>query len=210
MHQTAISRIERGLGSYVSLATWVALGVALGRPFAATLSKPIDATADTRDAGHLAIQEHLLSLAHAAGRSATFELPTRPRDPARSIDVGIRDDANRCLIVAEAWNTFGDLGAAVRAMHRKLAEAGDLAAAIDSEREPYRVAGVWVVRASAANRALIARYPNIVEDAFPGSSADWVRALEDARGTPLEAGLIWRDPSTATLRPRRRRGAGSE
>ena len=38
-HQTAISRIERGLGSRVPLATWVALGIAVDRPFAAALSR---------------------------------------------------------------------------------------------------------------------------------------------------------------------------
>jgi len=203
-HQTAISRIERGLGSQVPLETWVALGVALGRPFAASLSKPIASAAEPRDAGHLAIQEHVLALARSTGRTATFELPTRPGDPARSIDVGIRDDTHRCLIVAEAWNTFGDLGAAVRARHRKLAEAAGLAVAIGDDLGAYRVAGVWVVRASATNRVLLARYPNIIDDAFPGSSAAWVTTLEGQQPAPLGSGLVWWDPSTSTLRPRRK------
>ena len=46
--------------------------------------------------------------AHATGRPGTFELPTRPLDPSRSTDVGIRDDRHRCLIQAECWNTIAD------------------------------------------------------------------------------------------------------
>ena len=73
-------------------------------------------------------------------------------------------------ILAECWNTFGDLGAATRATRRKHAEAG-------ATWPEDRVATVWIVRATAANRALLARYPHIVDVAFPGSSRRWLRAL---------------------------------
>ena len=86
----------------------------------------------------------------------SFEVPTKPADPWRSIDVGLLDDTRRRLIVSECWNTFGDVGAAARSSERKAAEAEDLATARWAEA-PHRVGLVWVVRATAANRALVAR-----------------------------------------------------
>jgi len=203
--QTAWSRIERGEGLGAPLKTWIALGIALERPLAVAFSRPLGEPRGPADAGHLEIQEHVLGLARATGRQGTFELPTRPADPARSTDVGIRDDPHRVLIQTECWNTFGDLGAAIRATNRKAVEAAAHAIATTvGEAEPYRVATVWVVRASAANRALIATYPHIVEAAFPGSSRRWVAALSQGTEPPLDPGLIWVDPATCRLIEHRR------
>jgi transcriptional regulator with XRE-family HTH domain len=91
LHQTWISRIELGHGGRVPLERWIALGVALGRPLAISLSRPLGEPREPADAGHLAMQERLLELARATGRRATFELPTRPSDPRHSIDVCVRD-----------------------------------------------------------------------------------------------------------------------
>ncbi len=193
-----LSEIERGDGARAPLETWVAIGVALERPLAVSLSHPLGvAREDARDAGHLEIQEHVLALAVANGRSGTFELPTRPTDPSRSTDVGVRDPRRRVRILAECWNTFGDLGAAVRATNRKVAEAA-------ATWPDDRVATVWVVRATAANRALLARYPSIIGSAFPGSSRAWVRALTADVPPPAEPGLVWFDPSTGRLTEHRR------
>ena len=90
-----LSQIERGDGAGTPLQTWIALGIALGRPLAAGFSKPLGEARLPVDAGHLEMQEHLLRLARATGRPGNFELPTRPTDPARSTDVGLRDDRNR-------------------------------------------------------------------------------------------------------------------
>ncbi len=192
LHQSMISRIELGQGRGVPLETWVTIGFALGQPLAISLSRPLGEGRQPTDAGHLEMQEHLLRLARATGRPASFELPTRPTDPSRSIDVCIRDVRHRVLIIEEAWNTFGDLGAAVRATHRKAAEATDVAATID-DGPAYRVATVWIVRASAINRSLIVRYPEIVRAAFPGSSHGWVTALTSNAAPPAESGLVWYD-----------------
>ncbi len=144
------------------------------------------------------MQERLLELARATGRHATFELPSRPADPRHSIDVCVRDARHRVLIIEEAWNTFGDIGAGVRSTTRKAAEAGDLAATLD-EGPPYRVATVWVVRPSAANRTIIGRYPQIFRNAFPGSSRLWVRALTTGTPPPARPGLVWLDPATGRV-----------
>jgi hypothetical protein len=127
-----------------------------------------------------------------------FEMPTRPTDPSRSTDVGIRDPANKSRILAECWNTFGDLGAAIRSTHRKEHEAA-------ATWPEDRIATVWVVRVTAANRALLARFPHIVDAAFPGSSRVWVRALTAGGPPPRESGIVWFDPATGRLMERRSR-----
>lgn len=59
---TRLSEIERGPGVRAPLETRVALGVALDRPLAVTMSRLLDAPSD-RAAGHLDIQEAVLALA---------------------------------------------------------------------------------------------------------------------------------------------------
>ena len=203
--RTRIAEIERGEGIGAPLETWIALGIALEQPLAVAFTRPLGEPRPLADAGHLEIQEHVLGLARATGRHGTFELPSRPADPARSTDVGLRDDRHRVLIQTECWNTFGDLGAAVRATNRKAVEAATHAiATAHGDTEPYRIATVWVVRASAANRAVIARYPHIIEASFPGSSRRWVAALTEGAEPPTDPGLVWFDPGTSRLTEHRR------
>ncbi len=201
--QTRISQIELGRGEGAPLSLWIAIGLALDQPLAVAFSRPLGETREPRDAGHLAMQERLLALARATGRSATFELPTRPSDPSRSIDVCVRDPRHRVLIIEEAWNTFADIGAATRSTARKRAEAADLAATID-DGASYRVASVWVVRPSATNRTLLARFPGIFSAACPGSSRGWTRALTSTSAPPAAPGLVWLDPSRGRVTEWRR------
>ncbi len=203
IHQSWISRIESGHGRAVPLGLWIRIGQALGQPCAVSMSRPLGEPRQPIDAGHLAMQEHLLRLARMTGRTASFELPTRPLDPSRSIDVCVRDAIHRVLIIEEAWNTFGDIGAAIRATNRKSAEALDLAATVD-DGPPYRVAIVWIVRDSTANRGIIGRYPEIVQAAFPGSSRGWVAALTRGMEPPPGSGFVWHDTAAARLTARRR------
>ena len=155
-------------------------------------------------ATHLSPQELLLRLANRNGDPGTFELPTRSSNPARSIDVGVRDDRHRVLIIEEVWNTLSDLGQATREHRRKVAEAEALAVAIGGHGGPYRVASCWVLRATAANRALVRRYPAIFRATFPGSSRNWVRALSTGSEPPIEPGLVWVDLGGAQLSEYRR------
>ncbi len=201
---TRISQIELGRGEGASLSLWIAIGVALGQPLAVSFSRPLDALRGPTDSGHLAMQERLLMLARETERTATFELPTRPTDPSRSIDVCVRDRRHRVLIIEEAWNTFGDVGAAARGTARKRAEAMDLAATIDNG-PPYRVASVWVVRPTATNRNLLARFPGIFSAACPGSSRGWMHALSSTGAPPESPGLVWLDPASGRLTAWRRR-----
>jgi transcriptional regulator with XRE-family HTH domain len=197
LSRTRLAEIERGEATGAPLQIWIALGIALGRPLAVSFSRPLGEPRGTADAGHLEIQEHVLALARATGRHGTFEVPTRPTDPARSTDVGIRDAPRRLRILVECWNTFGDLGAAVRATARKTAEAA-------ATWPDDRIATVWVVRATAANRALLARYPHIIDAAFPGSSRRWSGAFTTGAEPPSEPGLVSFDAATDRLTEHRR------
>ena len=174
LSQSEVSRLELGLGAGAPIGTWIALGAALR--IEPRFSFARDSQAEVADSGHLAIQELLLRYASATRADGRFELRIGRADPAYSVDVFVRDDRRRRLIVEEAWNTIGDIGAGTRSFHRKLALASELAVAIGGDR-PYAVHGVWVVRATKRNRMLVARYPEVFGRNFPGSSLRWVDAI---------------------------------
>jgi hypothetical protein len=192
--QSTISRLERGLGGSLSVDLWQRLFLALGRRLdIAAARDPLEP--ETADAGHLAIQELVLRLGRRAGYARSFEVPTRPSDPR---------DERRTLVLVECWNTIGDLGAAARSSSRKVAEASELAVAVGGER-PFTVRGVWVLRATVRNRALVARYPEVFAARFPGSSARWVAALNHGAEPPGRPGVVWCDvPATRIFAWRRR------
>jgi len=184
------SRIERGVGNPDLEALQrlaIALGVSLGG------RDPMEQPAD---AGHLAMQELVLRLGRASGYAGTFELATKPAEPWRSGDVGLAAPRQRRLIHVECWNTIGDVGAAVRSSTRKRAELEGLVVAKWGAGAAHLV---WVVRATARNHALVARYPEVFARAFPGSSRRWVEALVRGTPPPDEAGLVWADVGATRL-----------
>ncbi len=198
-----IGQLERGRVAGASVELLCSLSVALGVLLRLEFAR--DASAGPADAGHLALQELALRLGRETGRPRTFELATRPLDTGHSIDVCLRDDAHRVLIVEECWNTFGNINASVRSTRRKIAEAEQLAVAIGDDAGPYRVAAVWIVRDTRANRALLARYPEVFGAAFTGSSSGWVTALMDAApAPPIDLGLVWCDVRATRLFPWRK------
>ena len=183
-----VARIEQGtvrldleLLERVAIVLGVSLSISLGR----------DPREDVADAGHLAMQELVLRLGRASGFDRQFELAARPAEPWRSIDVALGSEARRIAIAVECWNTIGDIGAAARTSTRKAAELEQ--AAVGRWGEAGRAALVWVVRDSARNRALVARYPEVFGARFPGSSSAWVAALVEGGPVPREAGLVWCD-----------------
>lgn len=203
--RTRLSQIELGKGAGVPADLWFAIADALGMPFRMEFGR--DPHQELEDAGHLDIQEFMLRLGRSTGFSRTFELSTRPANPAYSVDVGLRDDARRLLVLEECWNTFSNIGASVRSTRRKIAEVEALAIALGGEKGAYNVAAVWIVRDVARNRAVLARYPEVFEATFTASSAGWVRALT-VRGAPVPPtlGLVWCDPHRGRLTAWRRAG----
>jgi hypothetical protein len=102
-------------------------------------------------------------------------------------------------MIVEAWNRLDDIGAAARSTNRKIAETDGLAVAVGGDNGPYRVAAVWVLRASARNRGLVRRYPEVFAARFPGSSVGWVAALASGARPPDEPGLVWCDLAASRL-----------
>lgn len=183
-----VSRIERGLTN-LDVDALQRIGAAMDRPLVVTFGRdPLD---QPLDAGHLAIQELILRLAAGAGFGSTFEFPTRPAEPWRSIDVCLTSRADNAVVIVECWNSIGDIGAAIRSTDRKRAE---LASVVVPRRGPETsIASVWVVRATARNRRLLAAYPNVFATRFHGSSSRWVQALATGAVVPSEPGLVWCD-----------------
>jgi transcriptional regulator with XRE-family HTH domain len=201
-----VSELARGEGASAPLAVWIRLGLAIDRPLAVSFSRSLD-THGPRDAGHLAAQELVLRLVRQAGRKADFESPTRPADPSRSIDVAIRDDRARTIIVVEIWNRLDDLGAAARASSRKVSEAERLTVAAARDGKAYRVTLCWLLVDTSANRRLVGRYPEIMRSRFPGSSVAWARCIVEGAPPPHEPGCAWIDPRSDRVMPLRLRGA---
>jgi transcriptional regulator with XRE-family HTH domain len=186
LQRLVVGRAERQVGA-LSIETLERISMALGLPLVVELGR--DAHDDVADAGHLLMQELVLRLSRACGFEVHFELPTRPADPWRSIDVVIGAKPRMLAIQVECWNTIGDIGGASRSTLRKQAELDALLAA--TWGPGARVRSVWVVRATGRNRALIARYPEVFGARFPASSGRWVKALTTGSEPPDQPGLVW-------------------
>jgi len=198
------AEMERGEAANAPLELWVRVGHALGRPLAVTFSRDISADADSagpRDAGHLGAQELVLRLARGHGRSANVELATRPSDPLFFADVVLRDDRLRTLLLIEIINRAGDLGVAARSTDRKAAELEGFAILAGGDEEPYRVARGWLLVDTAANRRLVASYPEFLRTRHPGSSTAWARAISDGATPPTEPAIAWIDPRSGRIFP---------
>jgi transcriptional regulator with XRE-family HTH domain len=195
-----VSRIERG-ATNLDLDVLQRLGFALGRPVIVTFAR--DPGETPADAGHLAMQELVLRLGRASGCDGSFELPTRPSEPWRSVDVGLAAPAAHRMLLVECWNTIGDIGTAARSSERKRA---DLEALVAGRWGAAGTVGVlWVIRATARNRALVQRYPEVFAARFPAASRAWVEALTDGARPPIEPGLIWCDVGASRIFEWRRR-----
>ena len=194
--RSALGRIERGDGGGHTMDTWQRVALAAGTPLFVKLQR--DTLEGTADAGHLAIQELVLRSARAAGFRGSFELAMNRAEPWRSVDVGLRHDRHRCLVLCECWNSIGDIGAAARATSRKVAEADQFAVAIGGAAS-FRVASCWIVRDTRRNRDLVRRYPEVFAARFPGSSRGWVEALAAGAPPPVEPGLVWSDVDATRL-----------
>jgi hypothetical protein len=145
----------------------------------------------------------VLRLTRTAGFHRTIELPTRPAEPWRSIDVAVSSVLRRIAIAVECWNSIGDLGGAIRSSHRKAVELAAVATARWADEG--RSGLVWVMRATARNQELVARYPEVFRSAFPGSSRGWLRTLTTGAEPPMEPGLVWCDVGATRLYEWRRR-----
>lgn len=186
------AEIERGEGENAPLSTWIKIGIALGRPLAVGFSRDIQAI-EPADAGHLAAQELVLRLARKQGRRANVELATRPSNPTAWADVVLRDDRIRTLILVEIVNRSANLGADLRTTDRKLAELESLAVLAGGDGAAFEVRGGWLLVDTAANRAMVARFGELLRTRFQGSSNGWARALAEGSRPPRQPAVAWID-----------------
>lgn len=200
------AEMERGDGANAPLELWVKVGFALGRPMAVGFSRDTStdgtsADADPRDVGHLAAQELVLTFARAHGHLANVELSTRPFDPLLMADVVTRNDPARVLVLVELVNRAGDLGAIARSTERKAAELERIAILAGGDEGPYRVARGWLLVDTAANRRLVAKYPEFLRARHPGSSTAWARSIVEGTEPPHESAIAWIDPPSSRIFP---------
>jgi transcriptional regulator with XRE-family HTH domain len=197
MSRSGLAAIETGKAGGAPIRIWFALGEALDMPLRAEFGR--DSRSEPSDAGHLAIQELVLRLGRRVGYTGTFEIPTRPTDPAHATDVRLVDSVHRRLLLVECWNTLDSIGGAARSSDRKRVETEALATALGDDGGPFQVGVCWVIRATRRNRELLRRYPHIFASRFPGPSGAWVRALVDGAVVPSEPGLVWCDVRATKL-----------
>ena len=129
--RSSLSRLELGLGTGASIGTWLALAQALR--LTARFEILRDQREDLVDAGHLEIQELLLRLGRTTGYSRSFELSIPVERPSGWVDVFLRNDTRRRLLVLEAWNVFGNFGAGRTRVRPKTRRRSG----------PRRMAGGW-------------------------------------------------------------------
>lgn len=195
-----VGRAERGIGP-IDLETLERISVALDVPLVLNLER--ERGIDVQDAGHLAMQELVLRTTRAVGFEVRFELATRPSEPWRSSDVAIANEHRQLLIGIECWNAISDVGGSSRSSTRKQAELE--AQAVARWGADGQARHVWVVRATARNRELVTRYPEVFAARFAGSSRVWVEALTTGAVPPTEPGLVWCDVGATRLHAWRQR-----
>jgi transcriptional regulator with XRE-family HTH domain len=208
LSQVHVSRLERGLGSGASLATWSRVAAAVGGQLVGFLEHAPGADRP-RDLEHLKRQSALISIAAAGGWQAVPEFAVDPRSPrSRSIDVALVRRATGEAVVAEIWDWFDDVGAGFRGLDIKPAALTlRLAGATHHSGKPWTIRALYVVRNTRRNHGLVAELGPLFGARFRGSSSTWLRALTDAgQRLPSGDGLLWSDRAGTALRGSRLRG----
>jgi transcriptional regulator with XRE-family HTH domain len=184
-----ISELERGSGSSGSIANWASVAAAVGEELVAFFDHAAGAGVP-RDLEHLRRQQLLVSVSAAGGWRAA---------PEERVDVGARRPHFVDVLlqrsrrgvhekgVAEIWDLLTDVGDAMREFERKVGSVRDRTGA-------GTVSGVFVVRATRRNRALVREFSELFRARFPGSSGAWLRALTDREAPmPVQSGFLWTD-----------------
>jgi hypothetical protein len=189
--QAMWSLLERGEGAHATLATWNRAAMGVDTSLAAYL-RETSAAHLPRDAVHLRNQELILRTAAPGGWSGLAEAQLDP-DPraSRSGDVLLQRRLEFAL--ADVWDWFDDVGAALRSWPRRLDAVERYAIARMAGDQPLPiVSGCWVVRATRRNKRLVADHCLLFRASFPGSGRAWLAALGDpAMPMPTLPALLW-------------------
>ena len=195
--QSTVSDAELGRGSRIPLETWALLAAAVGTELAAFL-QAVPGADRPRDHEHLRRQEALIAFAAPGGWRAAPELAVDATPRSRSIDVALTRPETREAVVVEIWDWFDDVGAGLRGLDGKIAA---LAARLG---DGWTVRGLYIVRATRRNRALVGEFWRLFAARFPGSGHAWIRALTDAAARlPREDALLWSSADATRMTPSR-------
>jgi transcriptional regulator with XRE-family HTH domain len=236
LSQTRYGELERGLGSGASLETWAVAAATVGETLAAFLERAPGA-APPRDLEHLRRQNAVVEKAAGGGWTALPELAIDPGERrSRSIDVALVRRATREAIAVEIWDWLDDVGAAWRGLDAKVSSlqrrlgdglggngsvADGLGGGLDGNTSradglgeglggntSWRVGGLFVLRRTRRNRALLGDLASLFAARFPGRSAAWLLALEQ-RSQPIPAGVgfLWSTADGRLIDARLRSGA---
>ena len=183
--QSALSRLERGLGAGTGLDVWAASATALGLQLAAFFERTAGADLP-RDIEHLRRQNLVVALAKAGGWTAIPEAALDEGRWSRSIDVLLSRAARREAAVVEIWDLLRDGGEAMRGLTAKVQ------ALREQLGDGWRVQGLLVVRGTHRNRTLVRELRPLFAARYPASSAEWLKAVGDpATAMPAAAGFAW-------------------
>jgi transcriptional regulator with XRE-family HTH domain len=201
LSQSFISHLERGQGGDSSIETWAIVAAVLGEQLAAFLER-IPGADQPRDIEHLRRQRLVIDVSSRGGWQAHPELRIDDASPrSRSIDVVLIRPVRREAIAVEVWDLLTDVGAAMRSLDGKVAALGRrLLPPVDEAIPLWNVRGLWVVRGTNRNRALVAEFETLFAARFLARSTEWLRALTDpAAALPSQDGLCWTDPRATRL-----------
>ena len=174
--QPRISELERGLGAGASLETWAVAAAAVGEQLVGYFEHAPGAERP-RDIEHVRRQNAVIEAARRGGWTAHPELAIDTDVVrSRSIDVALVRAATHEAVVVEIWDWFDDVGASLRGLDGKKTA---LQARLTEADGPWRVGGLYVIRATRRNRSLVAELGAVFAARFPGSSSAWLRALTD-------------------------------
>lgn len=202
MSQAWLSSMELGKGAGASLESWAAVTAAVDEQLVAYLERASGATLP-RDHAQLKGQELIIRTATSGG---WHPMPEAAIDPqayrSRSVDVLLERREHREIAVVEIWDWFEDIGLALRSLDGKVETAGRR-----TLEDGHLSAGLWVVRSTRRNRALVAEWHALFAAKFPAPPRAWLRALDDPTSPmPTTNGFVWADvPATRLFASRLRR-----
>lgn len=193
--QSWVSLMERGRGAGATLESWAAVAAAVQEQLVGYLEHAPGASVP-RDSNHLRGQELAIRTALSGGWRP---LPEAPVDPgavrSRSVDVLLVREARAEVAVVEVWDWLDDVGQAMRSFDGKLA-----AAPLMTHGPDMASSGIWILRGTRRNHALVAELPELFRAKFPASPREWLTALTDpATPMPREPGLLWSDVRSTRL-----------
>jgi transcriptional regulator with XRE-family HTH domain len=195
LSQPFISHLELGRGTDMSIETWAIVAAVLGEQLAAFLERAPGAD-PPRDIEHLRRQQLVIQRASRGGWTAQPELTIDEGVvKSRAIDVVLTRPLRREAVAVEVWDLLTDVGAAMRSLDGKVATLGRRLA-----NSQWAVRGLWMVRGTHRNHALVAEFRSVFAARFPASSAEWLKALADpTTAMPGQDGLCWTDARATRL-----------